>query len=203
MSDKAKKTTTVKGYSFKDIDKESISIPITCIYDEKVCYGIYFVFNEKPQDPSSSEPVKRLWKITFHSYSAFEVLSKKVDLTGAPALPSKTVSTNRKEKLEKYIKELYAFLCGKKPGHAAFMEFMTKGTPDTKTAIELIKEQREADRQDVLEMLSFIGEVPTAYSWNKPLVCFFGYQSSGKSSIINLLWEMNFRKVGVNRTTNT
>lgn len=184
------------GFRFGDIDKRSISIPITCVNESRTFYCVYVAIQKEDQGS-----IRKIPKMVFHPYTDFETLSKSIKISGVPKLPSKIETSDRKTKLEKYIRDLYVFLCDKEAVYRdPFTKFISKGALDLKTAFDRIKEQRENDHHEIVDMLKITGEVPTAYSWNKPLFCFFGHESSGKSSIINFLWGLNFRKVGVKKS---
>lgn len=190
------------SWGFEDIVKGGISIPVTCMGD-RMYYGIYVPLSKMPEGGGATAAEQQApmtqRKLVFHSYSGFERLASSMSGLGGPKFPgSKIVTAHRKEDFTQYLNDLREFLSGKKvAARNEFMAFVSKGSIPTHDAIGLIKAQREQDRTEVADMLSFIKEIPSSYSWTKPLICFFGYESSGKSSLINVLWGMNFRKVGV------
>lgn len=201
-----------KDRGFKSIVKGSISIPISCPYGGHTFYGVYSLI-KKSQDPS--DVVSRL---VFRRYSDFEKLSKRINCClerskkktdSLPSLPKGIMDRNR-ENLEKYIKSMHIFLDGNDSMlRDPFTEFVTICTPggpsgydvslSKKVALDEIKKQRENDHNDLINMIKLAGNVPTPYGWHKALFCFLGYESSGKSSLINDFWKINFRKIGVKK----
>lgn len=197
MSDKE------ETFGFNDIDEDQITIPIECIHEGRTFYGVHVLFRREGVSKTQK-------KITFHSYSSFERLAKNINHPEAPPLPPKYEKANRKENLEKYIKKLYHFLRDKKPVYRNPFTMFVYGIAgkDAKVigkeliisadvALKYIKDQREIDQSEIIKMVQFVSDIPTPMSWRKPLLCFFGFESSGKSTVINYLWGLNFRKVGV------